>query len=653
MIRNIVRAYAVVALLVVTSSAALADRRVALVIGNSNYTKSVRLKNPANDASRLAETLRATNFDKVTLKLDLSQSDLRRTLGRFSRDAAGADIALIYFAGHGIEVDGTNYVIPTDARLSHVDDVEFEAIELSKLMSSLNRAGRLKLVILDACRNNPFKRNMTGTGSKRAIGRGLARVDPVGSDTLVAYAAREGTVADDGIGDNSPYAKALIKHITTPGLDIRLMFGRVRDEVLQSTGRRQEPFTYGSLGGDPIYLKQPQALAAIVPDRKAEADVTVAAPSAQTGMEGVFWSSIKDSDDPDMYEEYLKRFPTGMFSGLARIRIKSLKPKLALTIPPRVVLPDTMKLNRSIRWKMHSAFPKNLPVIGDLPKRIASELKRRTGGKFHLEFYEPGALTGAYAYFEPVSTNAIESAFGSPGAHAGRNSAFSFMSTFPFANGERLERWALSEGWQEMADDLYQRENVKSLPCGFIGSESAGWFRNPIREPADLKGLKMRFFGLGAKVAQRLGMTTVQIAAADIYPALERGTIDATEFSMPYIDRSLGFYQITKYNYYPSWHQPAMILEFAMNLDEWKKLPNVARTLIVDICRENVKIGSQQDKVLTSAAIKKNEADGVFTSPLPQSVLDASLTAWEAVRSETLSANPDARKVYESYLEIN
>lgn len=333
MVRSALRLLSILTLLFATSVTAWAEKRVALLIGNSNYAKNIQLKNPANDASRLAEKLKEIGFDKVTMKLDLAQAELRRTLGQFSRDAAGADIALIYFAGHGIEVGGTNYVIPTDANLSHVDDVEFEAIELSKLMSSLSRAGKLKLVILDACRINPFKTNMISTGSTRAVGRGLARVNPAGSDTLVAYAAREGTVADDGSGDNSPYAEALIKHIATPGLDVRLLFGRVRDEVLKSTGRRQEPFTYGSLGGDSIYLKAPQTGQIATTAPVSEEQAKPGTPKVETSVEGIFWNSVKDSGDPAMLADYLSRYPAGTFSGLAKLRLKALNTKLALAAP--------------------------------------------------------------------------------------------------------------------------------------------------------------------------------------------------------------------------------------------------------------------------------------------------------------------------------
>ncbi len=254
MVPAVCRLLSTVIFVILTVSAALAEKRVALVIGNSAYQNVEKLKNPSNDATKLARKLRTIGFDKVTLKLDLSYSALRRTLGRFARDAAGADIALVYFAGHGIEVGGTNYVIPTDASLAHVDDVDLEAIELSTFMRVLNRASKLKLVILDACRNNPFRAGMSSQGVTRSIGRGLARVSPAGSDTLVAYAAREGTVAADGDGAHSPYAAALIKHIATPGLDVRLLFGRVRDEVMKSTGGKQEPFTYGSLAGNRIML---------------------------------------------------------------------------------------------------------------------------------------------------------------------------------------------------------------------------------------------------------------------------------------------------------------------------------------------------------------------------------------------------------------
>ena len=237
-----------------TTISATAEKRVALVIGNSAYENVSRLPNPGNDAEAIAKALKRLGFE-VTLKRDLTYGKLRRALGAFSSRAAGADLTLLYYAGHGIEVGGSNYLIPTDARLRHADDVDYEAMPLAVAMNALSRANRLKLVILDACRDNPFAANMSRTGATRSIGRGLARVEPRGSDTLVAYAAKGGTTANDGDGKHSPYTSALLQHLETPNLDIRLLFGRVRDTVLSETGRKQEPFTYGSLGGTALYLK--------------------------------------------------------------------------------------------------------------------------------------------------------------------------------------------------------------------------------------------------------------------------------------------------------------------------------------------------------------------------------------------------------------
>ena len=264
--------------------AAEAARRVALVIGNSAYAKVARLPNPARDAAAIAATFRRMGFDEVILKTDQNQVGLRRALGRFSRIAAGADVAVLYYAGHGIEVAGRNYLIPTDATLADANDVGFEAVSLTTAMSALERAGKLKLVILDACRNNPFAVKMTRTGATRSVGRGLARVSPAGSDTLVAYAAREGTTADDGSGGHSPYTTALLKVLEAPGLDVRLLFGKVRDQVRAATGNRQEPFTYGSLGGDRIFLSAPAATASTSPGAPASAPASVPASPAASGL---------------------------------------------------------------------------------------------------------------------------------------------------------------------------------------------------------------------------------------------------------------------------------------------------------------------------------------------------------------------------------
>ena len=183
-------------------------------------------------------------------------------LREFADKANDADIAVIYYAGHGIEVDGNNYLIPVDAKLERDNDVYDEAFSLDRVLVSVESAKKLRLVILDACRDNPFAQTMKKTVATRAIGRGLAKVEPASPNTLIAYSAKAGSTAADGNGKNSPFTTALSNHLTTPGLDVRRAFGFVRDDVLKSTNNRQEPYVYGSLGGDDVPLVPAPAAAA-------------------------------------------------------------------------------------------------------------------------------------------------------------------------------------------------------------------------------------------------------------------------------------------------------------------------------------------------------------------------------------------------------
>jgi uncharacterized caspase-like protein len=235
---------------------ALPETRVALVIGNSRYANAGALPNARNDAETIAASLRRIGFTTVTLNLDLSREKITDTLKIFAAEADRADWAVVYYAGHGIEFGGTNYLIPTDAKLASDRDISFEAVSLEQVLLAVEGAQKLRLVILDACRDNPFARGMRRTTANRSIGRGLARVEPEGA-TLVVYAARDGQVALDGDGGgNSPFATALAKYIETPGMEINFLFRKVRDDVLTATGRRQEPFVYGSLPAAEFYFRK-------------------------------------------------------------------------------------------------------------------------------------------------------------------------------------------------------------------------------------------------------------------------------------------------------------------------------------------------------------------------------------------------------------
>lgn len=214
--RRLVTAVVAVLAIGLASQPARADKRVAFVVGNSSYQNVVALANPLNDATAVADMFRKARFEVVESRRDLKNAEMRRALRDFTEKTRDADIAVIYYAGHGLEVDGTNYLVPVDAALERDTDAYDEAISLDRILQAIEPAKQLRLVILDACRDNPFAKKMKRTVASRALGRGLAGVEPSRPNTLIAFAAKGGSTADDGSSDHSPFTAALLKHLATP-----------------------------------------------------------------------------------------------------------------------------------------------------------------------------------------------------------------------------------------------------------------------------------------------------------------------------------------------------------------------------------------------------------------------------------------------------
>jgi branched-chain amino acid transport system substrate-binding protein len=226
-------------------------RRVALVIGNSSYKDAPALANPIRDASAVANTLQRLGFQSVTLETNLGREKMIDALRNFAHLSQSADWALVYFAGHGMEVGGVNYLLPTDATIESDRDMPFAAVPLDQVLNATDRAHKLRLVVLDACRSNPYANRMIRTSevsSRSAVARGFSRVEP-NAGTLVVYAAKDGQTASDGDGANSPFTTALLKNLQVPGVEVRRMFDNVRDDVEDFTQKRQLPYTYGSVSG--------------------------------------------------------------------------------------------------------------------------------------------------------------------------------------------------------------------------------------------------------------------------------------------------------------------------------------------------------------------------------------------------------------------
>ena len=300
------------AALLVAGGPAFAEKRVALVIGNAAYQNVPRLPNPVNDGNTVAATLKDAGFDLVESRHDLPASETRRALRDFADRARDADIAVVYYAGHGIEVDGGNYLIPVDAKLERDTDVYDEALSLDRVLLAVEPAKKLRLVILDACRDNPFAKTMKRTVASRAIGQGLAKIEPSSPNLLIAYSAKAGSTAADGDGRNSPFTSALSRHLTTPGLDVRRAFGYVRDDVLKTTNNRQEPFVYGSLGGEDVPL---------VPAPKVAAPAAPANPQADMRRD---YELALQIGNKAALNAFLAQYPDGFYASLAKLQLEKI-----------------------------------------------------------------------------------------------------------------------------------------------------------------------------------------------------------------------------------------------------------------------------------------------------------------------------------------
>jgi TPR repeat protein len=231
---------------------AVPERRVALVIGNSAYQTVGGLPNTTNDARAIAEVLKADGFTSVRIILDMNRASMIASLNDFQREADTSDWAVVYYAGHGMEVSGANYLVPIDARLGDDRDIQDEAVSVDRILSAVENAKKLRLVMLDACRDNPFLKRMHRSIATRSISRGLAAIEPMGA-TLIVFAAKDGETAEDGTGGHSPFAASLIKRLQQPTIEINKLFRLVTSDVLKATGNQQRPFVYGSLPGEEDY----------------------------------------------------------------------------------------------------------------------------------------------------------------------------------------------------------------------------------------------------------------------------------------------------------------------------------------------------------------------------------------------------------------
>lgn len=305
---------------------------------------------------------------------------------------------------------------------------------------------------------------------------------------------------------------------------------------------------------------------------------------------------------------------------------------------------------QSVEMSMASTYPGSLTQLGTLGQRISDQIELVSGGDIVIEFAEPGALMPALEVFDAVSTGAVEAGWSTPGYWIGIEPALALFGAVPFGPeaGEYLA-WYYFGGGETLLDEIYSQYNIKAIICGIIAPEASGWFREPIESTEDLEGLVMRFFGLGARVMERMGVSTQLLAGGDIFPALELGTIDATEFSMPAIDLNLGFHQVAGHYYFPGWHQQSTMFDLMINLDLWNEMNETQQAQILSVCGDNVRYGLAEGEAIQFAALQQLQDDhNVTVHEWSPEVLAALEAAWQEVNQELVDESENYARVWDS-----
>ena len=395
---------------------AKAERRIALVIGNSNYSQAGTLRNPRNDASDMAAALKELGFE-VLLGLDLDQQQFAKAIDQFARQLDDATVGLLFYAGHGVQINERNYLVSVNARLESEFLVSSEAIELNSIIALMESKVPTNLIFLDACRNNPLsdrlRQNLAVTKRSANMGRGLARVEPTGRDTLIAFAAAPGQEAADGADRNSPFTSALLKYLPKPGLEVSVMLKDVAAEVRRITRNEQRPQQLSDMTRTFYFAKAEapkltQTNAATAPAATALAPVPATSPAPsmdERAFELAFWNSVQSSNDCGSTRAYLQRFPNGVFAELARLAERRLcgagspvagtNASLAGSTAPVAALPPSPSPPPSSSGtekpaSVVAALPAATPSVADPATTARPELARN----IQLELIRLGCFAG-------------------------------------------------------------------------------------------------------------------------------------------------------------------------------------------------------------------------------------------------------------------
>jgi TRAP-type mannitol/chloroaromatic compound transport system substrate-binding protein len=306
-----------------------------------------------------------------------------------------------------------------------------------------------------------------------------------------------------------------------------------------------------------------------------------------------------------------------------------------------------------VRLNMASTFPGSTVLIGESAQKLTQKIATASGGEIEVRFFEPGALVPAAQAMDAVSQGSVDAAWAGAGWYSGKDITFNLFSTVPFGPGVgEYMAWMYHGGGLQIAREMFAKYNLHNIPCLIIPPEASGWFRKEIKSVADLKGLKMRFFGLGAKVMEKLGVATMQLPPGELFQALERNVIDATEFSLPAIDQRLGFHQVAKFYYFPGWHQQATFFDLYINKAKWDALSARHKAIIELACGDTISQAIAQGEAQQWKAMKEMQAQGVQIRKWPADIIATFEKTWNEVVAEEAGKNANFKKVWDSYTQF-
>jgi TRAP-type mannitol/chloroaromatic compound transport system substrate-binding protein len=306
--------------------------------------------------------------------------------------------------------------------------------------------------------------------------------------------------------------------------------------------------------------------------------------------------------------------------------------------------------DKKVRVQFQSNFNSTLPVIGQAAKYAAETIEKVSGGTINVRYNEPGALVPPGQSFDAVAAGSLDAAWATPGFWTGKDIAFALYASVPFGpNAGEYLAWMKWGGGEKMMQELYKKYKIHSMLCGMIPPEASGWFRKEIKSLDDLKGLKMRFFGLGAVVMQKLGVSTQLLQAGEIFQALQLGTIDATEFSMPASDLQLGFHQVAKHYYFPGWHQQSTFSDLMLSEAKWNELSATQKRQVEVACDSALMYEFSLGEAEQFKAMKEIQSKGVTIHRWPDDIIKQFEKAWLEVVEETKAKSPEFTKGWESY----